>query len=132
MISSLVTLLALAACGDPAPAEVCVAVDRSCTPAYDATFDNIFQKTLRQSCALAGPSCHAAAGQKAGLVLDDADTAYRLLLERRRAIAGKPECSLLVRRIQSTDTSFMMPPGMPLAPAEQCAIIQWMSRGALR
>lgn len=131
-VGSVGALIGLAACGADTPAEVCVAVDRSCAPAYDPTFDNLFQKTFSKSCALAGPSCHAAAGHKAGLVFDNADAAYSLLLEHGRAIAGKPECSLIARRIQSTDTSFMMPPGMPLAPGEQCAIIQWMSRGALR
>lgn len=126
-------LIGLAACSDSAPAaEACdVAVDRACTPAYEPTFDNLFQKTLHPSCALSGASCHAAAGHQAGLVFEDPDAAYRLLLERR-VTAGKPECSLLARRVQSTDTSFMMPPGLALPPEQRCAIIQWIARGALR
>jgi hypothetical protein len=132
LVASAVALVSLAACSDDPPAEACVTVDRACAPAYEPTFDNVFQKTLKTSCALAGPSCHASAGHQAGLVLEDADTAYRLLHERQRTIAGDPECSLVARRIQSTDTSFMMPPGAPLARGEQCAIIQWMLRGALR
>ena len=126
-------LLGLAACGsDSPPADACdVTVDRACTPAYDPTFDNLFAKTFKPSCALSGASCHAAAGNKGGLVLDDPDTAHRHLLERR-VTAGKPECSLLARRVLSTDTAFMMPPGLALAPGEQCAILQWIARGAVR
>jgi hypothetical protein len=132
-VASLYCLVGLFACSDDAPpAPTCIAVDRSCTPAYEPTFDNLFQMTFSRSCALAGTSCHAAAGHQAGLVLDDADTAYRLLLEHGRAVASKPECSLLARRILSTDRTFMMPPGLPLAPGEQCAIIQWMAHGASR
>lgn len=131
-VASLSCLVGLAACGDDAPPPVCITVDRSCTPAYEPTFDNLFQMTFSRSCALAGTSCHAAAGHQAGLVLEDEDTAYRLLLEHGRAVAGKPECSLVARRILSTDREFMMPPGLPLAPGEQCAIIQWMVRGASR
>jgi len=122
----------LAACGSDPPAEECVTVDRSCTPAYDPTFDNLFKNTFSKSCALAGPSCHASAGHQAGLILENEDMAYSLLQQHGRAVAGNPECSLIVRRIQSTDTSFMMPPGMPLALGEQCAIIQWVSHGAMR
>ena len=130
---ALAVLVGLMACGsDPPAAPACApAVDRACTPAYDPSFDNLFQKTLRPSCALSGASCHAAAGQKGGLVFEDADTAHRLLLERG-VTAGKLECSVLARRVLSADTRFMMPPGLALSPAEQCAIIQWIARGALR
>jgi Planctomycete cytochrome C len=127
-------LVGLAACGsgESPPADACdVVVDRSCVPGYEPTFDNLFQKTFKPSCALAGGSCHAAAGRKAGLVFEDADTAHSLLLERR-VTAGKPECSLLARRVLSADTGFQMPPGLPLAPGEHGAIIQWIARGASR
>jgi hypothetical protein len=126
-------VLGLIACGsDPPPADACdISIDRGCVPAYEPTFDNLFQKTIKPSCALSGGSCHAAAGQKAGLVFEDPDTAHRLLLDRR-VVAGKPECSRLARRVLSTDTTFMMPPGLALAPGEQCAIVQWIARGALR
>jgi len=118
---------------DKASSEECLAaLDRSCTPAYDPTFDNVFQKTFKPSCALAGTSCHAPAGAKAGLVFEDPAAAHRLLLERDRVVAGNPECSLVVRRTTSTDTSFQMPPGMLLPAGEQCAIVQWIARGAGR
>jgi hypothetical protein len=129
-----IALSTLGGCAsDPSPsAPACVAVDRACAPAYEPTFDNVFTKTLQPSCALAGSSCHASAGHNGGLVLDDPETAYRLLMQNQRAIAKDPECSALTRRLESTDTAVMMPPGLPLAQAERCAIIQWMARGALR
>lgn len=123
---------ALFACSDKDAAEDCSAVvDRACVPAYDPTFENVFNNTLKPSCALAGSSCHAAAGHKAGLTLDDAETAHRLLLDQR-VTPGKPECSLLGRRVLSTDPSFTMPPGLPLAAGERCAIVQWIAQGAKR
>jgi hypothetical protein len=122
----------LGACGTSQANDDCSAVvDRACATAYEPTFDNVFQRTLKPSCALAGPSCHASAGHKAGLVFEDPDVAHRLLLERA-VIAARPECSLLVRRVTSTETSFMMPPGLPLAAGEQCAIATWIDRGAAR
>jgi hypothetical protein len=134
-VAFVVPSVALSACASSdssPPAPACVTVDRACAPAYEPTFDNIFTKTLQPSCALAGSSCHASAGQKGGLALDNVDTAYRLLMQNQRAIAKDPECSVLARRLQSTDTAVMMPPGLALAQAERCAIIQWMARGALR
>jgi hypothetical protein len=123
---------ALGACGTSQATDDCSAVvDRACATAYEPTFDNVFQRTLRPSCALAGASCHASEGHQAGLVFEDPDVAHRLLLERP-VVAGKPECSLLVRRVTSTDTSFMMPPGLPLTVGEQCAIAAWIDRGAAR
>lgn len=109
-----------------------MALDPTCAPAYEPTFSNVFQKTLQPSCAYAGPSCHASSGRKAGVVFDDPESAYRSLLEGERTVPGKPECSLLVRKLQSNDTSFMMPPGLALPPDERCAVIQWIARGALR
>lgn len=130
-IAGVALLLALAACSDDRAADSCdVGADRNCTPAYEPTFDNLFQKTFKVSCALSGTSCHAAAGAKAGLVFEDATAAYGLL--QRRVVGGKPECSLLARRVLSTDTSYMMPPGLALPPGEQCAIVQWIAKGAPR
>lgn len=128
----LLTLPGVPSCSDSSHDEPCDApVKPACTPSYEPTFDNLFTNTFKSSCALAGGSCHASAGHQAGLVLEDADTAYRLLLDGR-VVAGKPECSLIARRVLSTDTSFMMPPGLALPPGEQCAITQWIARGAAR
>lgn len=127
-----VVVITVAACGSDPPADECITVNRSCTPAYEPSFDNVFQKTLKPSCALPGSSCHAAAGHQGGLVMEDIETAHNLLLEHKRAIAGNPECSLVVRKTQSTDRAFQMPPGLPLSAEEQCSILQWVAQGAKR
>ena len=133
MVAGAGSIVALFSCGhDEQPAGACINVAASCSPAYEPTFDNVFRNTLKPSCALAGPSCHAAAGMKAGLVLEDVDTAFRLLGERGRAVPGDPQCSLVTRRIESSDVGFMMPPGLPLPPGEKCAIVQWVAHGAQR
>lgn len=109
----------------------CVEVDLSCQPLYEPTFDQIHQRTLVPKCALSGTACHSAEGAKNGLSLEDPDTAYELLL-RSRTTPGDPSCSLLVRRIESGDSDFQMPPGSPLGAAERCAIVQWVEAGAER
>jgi hypothetical protein len=72
-----------------------------------------------------------------GLVFENADTAYALLLgtngTRARVIAGDAHCSLLVERLASTDPSFHMPPGPNSIPAgDQCTIVRWIQNGAPR
>ena len=69
---------------------------------------------------------------KAGLVLEDVETAFRLLREHGRALPGDPQCSLATQRIESSDVDFMMPPGLPLPPGVKCAIVQWIAHGAQR
>jgi hypothetical protein len=130
----LVVVVVLVACSSTSGSsdDCSTTVDLSCTPAYEPTFDNLFQKTLKPSCALAGTSCHAAAGHQDGVIMEDADSAHRTLVEGGKVVPGKPMCSEMARRILSTDRSFMMPPGMALPPGESCAAIQWMARGATR
>src|SRR6185295_14155116 len=93
----LVLLGVAASCGnDYQSTDDCsTSVDLACKPGYEPTFDNLFQNTLQPSCALSGGSCHAAAGHQAGLVLDDVEIAHQTLLERGRAVPGKPECSVM-------------------------------------
>src|SRR5690348_6224963 len=63
--------------------DVCLtSVDTACAPLYTPTFDQIFARTLQPTCAQAGASCHASAGGMGGLVFEDADAAYALLLGR--------------------------------------------------
>ena len=110
--STAMIVIAFASCADDPPAgDACgVVVDRSCAPSYEPTFDKVFAGTLKPSCALAGPSCHASAGHKAGLVLEEPEAAYRSLLAGR-VKPGEPECSLLARRVLSKDPAVTMPPG---------------------
>lgn len=122
--------IASAGCGGGGEGS-CVEVDLSCQPLYEPTFDQIHERTLVPKCALSGTACHSSEGAKNGLSLEDPDTAYELLL-RSRTTPGDPSCSLLVRRIESSDADFQMPPGSPLGAAERCAIIQWVEAGAER
>lgn len=133
---TLVALL-LAGCGAEESSLPCAArLDLACAPLYDPTYDQIFTRTLHPTCAQPGSSCHAAEGAKGGLVFDDADTAYALLLGQRdgraRVTAGDPACSLLVERLESTDKAVVMPPGGALSAAERCAVVQWIKNGAKR
>jgi hypothetical protein len=72
-----------------------------------------------------------------GLIFQDADTAYALLLgmngARARVMPHNAPCSLLVEKIESTDPTFRMPPGpTPLPEAVRCDIEQWIAQGAAR
>jgi hypothetical protein len=81
-------------------------------------------------------TCHTADAAMAGLVLQDADQAYSLLLGqtgRARVNPGDPACSLLVIRLESNDPTFRMPPGpTPLLESARCDILQWIANGAAR
>jgi hypothetical protein len=129
------------ACGDdPAPASVRACADvaaakasPSCTPLYEPTYANVFDKTLKPTCAKSGVSCHASTGRQGGLAFDDADESHKLLLETTQAVrAGDPACSALVGRIVASDGKVRMPPGRSLEPSEQCSVIQWIASGAKR
>lgn len=127
-------LACLAGCPEEtAPPPVCtpVAVDLACTPPYDPTFANVFEKTLKPTCAKSGVSCHAVTGRQGGVAFEDADDAYRDLLDGKVA-AGDPACSSVYARVAATDPNVRMPPGRSIDPAEQCAIAKWIADGAKR
>ena len=132
MRSALVLLAAAlaapsAACGDELS---CIDVDLTCRPLYPPTFDQVFANTLLPKCGTSGSTCHAREGHKAGLILDDRDTAYRLLVEGGRVDPGAPSCSVLIERVYAASSSLRMPPGKTLADAERCALVQWVAAGA--
>lgn len=113
--------------------EECVeGLNLECSPLYEPTYANIFDRTFKPSCALAGSACHAAEGAQAGLIFDDGDAAYDRLLNQRRVTPGDASCSLLIARIESDDPSFVMPPGRMLPEAERCAIRKWIAARAPR
>jgi Planctomycete cytochrome C len=132
----LVTSFFSSSCGtDPQPGPTCTPVeaDAGCAPLYDPTFEQVFTRTLKPSCAASGVSCHASTGRQGGLAFADIDESYRLLTqENGTVVAGDPSCSRVVARIVNTNGKFRMPPGRSLDPAEQCSIIQWIARGAKR
>lgn len=128
---------ALGGCGDGG-GRACVTIDPSCTPLYAPTFDNIYENTLHKTCAQTAV-CHSREGAMGGLVYEDPDEAYRLLLGQMapkvgdaKVLPGDAACSELVERIESANVSFQMPPGKPLLAAERCAIEQWIAAGAKR
>jgi hypothetical protein len=120
-------------------APACVAnLSLDCKPIYDPpVYQTIFDKTFHPTCASGTGTCHTSDAAKGGLVFEDADTAYALLLGqqdgRKRVIPHDPACSLLMERLESTDPSFHMPRGPnSLLPSELCAIAQWIAAGAAR
>lgn len=83
-----------------------------------------------------GSSCHGAEGLKAGLDLSDRERAYQSLLGEldghARVIPGNPECSELVRRLEATDPTQVMPPGRQRPAEQRCSIVRWIADGAQR
>ena len=115
--------------GDDAVA--CVAAPLDCQPIVSPpTFDAIYANILRPSCASGTGRCHGGAAA-AGLDMTTPESAHSGLSSR-----VKPDdigCSLLLRRVESTESSFRMPPGpTPLSEPQRCAIRQWIANGATR
>lgn len=110
--------------GDPSP---------TCKPEYDPpAYATIYTKILHPTCASGSGTCHTSDAAMGGLVFEDPDRAYDLLL-RSRVVPGNPSCSLLMERLESNDPSFRMPRGdVPLNPAEICTIAKWIAAGAPR
>jgi hypothetical protein len=115
-----------------------VGLKTDCLPQYDPpTYQTIFDKILRPTCASGVGTCHTSDGAKAGLVFENADPSYKLLLGteggRARVIAGDPSCSVIMKRVASTDPSYHMPPGpSSILPGEACTIVKWIAEGAKR
>lgn len=134
---------ALLACGDDGSdgtagmsgSGACLpALDLECSPTYPATFDNFYDQLIDDTCAIS--SCHGPAGNAGNLTFGDADAAYQRLLDdsvhEPLVIPGDPECSMLIKRLESEDRDFVMPARNRLPPGERCAIRQWVANGAER
>jgi hypothetical protein len=106
----------------------------TCQPQYDPpTFGTIYDKILHPTCASGSGTCHTSDAAKGGLVYENPDDAYALLVDGRRVIPSDPSCSLIMKRLTSTDPSYHMPPGSSsLTSGEQCTIVQWIAAGAKR
>src|SRR5579863_10423713 len=115
-----VAILAVTAAADALAAENRVSFNRDIRPILS---DNCFQ-------------CHGPDENKrqAGLRLDLRAAATKALDSGDVAIvAGKPDASELVRRIDSTDAAEQMPPassGKKLTPRQIELLKQWISEGA--
>jgi len=118
----------LGGCATDAP-PTCVTVDTTCAPLYAPTFDNVYTKTLRDTCGSARSSCHSAAGKQGGMSFEDEAHAYAALLAGR-VVPSDPGCSKMIVRTDSPGAGYQMPPGDPLSEPERCALIQWVQAGA--
>jgi len=136
LLASLALVVGCTSHDDPPPPACVTGLSLDCQPLYDPTYQNIFDKTFHPTCAAGKGTCHTADAAKNGLVFENADDAYGLLLGtkdgRKRVVPGDPSCSLLMERLTSSDPSFHMPPGASILPAEQCAIAKWIQGGAKR
>lgn len=120
-----------AACLQPLPLD--------CEVAFPPSFEAIYDNVISARCGItgAGGSCHGPEGMQGGLMLAGEDEAYDALLGEvdgeARVVPGDPECSELVRRIESDDNDYRMPRGpTPLRDTERCAIRRWIAEGAMR
>ncbi|MET0261861.1 MAG: DUF1549 domain-containing protein, partial [Rariglobus sp.] len=97
------------------------------------SFNQHVQPILSENCY----HCHGpdATSRKAGLRLDRAEFALAARDEHGPAIvAGKPEASPLVQRIESTDEKRIMPPPeahKTLKPEELATLRRWVAQGAV-
>lgn len=110
---------------------VCTTYDPSCTPLYEPTFDQVFARTLKPTCAVSA-NCHASGGKQGRVTFVEPQQAHDALITRELVEPGDAACSKVSVRIASTDPLMRMPPGRSLDPAEVCAIEQWIARGASR
>ncbi|HEY8080220.1 MAG TPA: c-type cytochrome domain-containing protein [Labilithrix sp.] len=121
--------------GGPAPDPPCVQdLPASCQPTYDPpTWSTIHAKILAPTCATGKGTCHTPDFAPNGLVLADADASYAMLLDGRRVLPNNPSCSLLVKRLTSSDPSYRMPRGpTPLSAGDLCTITTWIANGAAK
>lgn len=140
VLTALVVGVVAMSCTNAAPGDPpCVAgLSAQCQPLYDPpTYDVLFTKIFHPTCASGTGTCHTRDAAKAGLVFEDADEAYALLLGKNgahvRVLPGDASCSLIMKRLASRDPSYHMPPGKtPLTAAELCTVTQWIDNGAQR
>ena len=139
LLSPLVGLLLLACGGqeDPPAEPSCLSeLELECAVTYEPTFEAIFANRMQETCGAGGRTCHSSTGAQSGLVMDDIDLAYDGLLGLNggtaRVVPGDPECSEMIRRIESNDEDYQMPPGEKLSAGERCAIRKWKSRRSPR
>jgi cytochrome c len=135
-------LTSLAGCGEtpaPEPGLECVrGLTAECSPLYPTSdFTTLYTKILHPSCATGGSTCHTKSGSKGGLVFEDEQQSYALLLGqvdgRQRVVPGDASCSILIERLEVNSSTLRMPPGpTPLSEGERCNFVQWVANGAAR
>jgi hypothetical protein len=139
--SALVGVIAAACGGDgngsssAPPMCLANAVSTDCTPTYAPTFDNVWQYTLKKTCAVSG--CHSGSMPTGNMALDNEDMAYTNLLAKgtnseQRVMPSNVTCGDVVVRLNSKNESYSMPRGTSLPTGDLCSIMQWIAMGATK
>lgn len=113
-------------------------VSLDCQVAFMPTYSEIYSNLLLKTCGApsTGTSCHGPDGAQDGLVLSDKQKAYDFLMGKTDPIPplvvpGRPDCSILVQRLESDDPNFRMPLGQTkLSEGVRCAVRKWIKAGA--
>ncbi len=96
--------------------------------AFGADFSKDVQPVLAKRCVM----CHGGAQQLAGVRLDNAADALKGGYTGAILVAGKPELSKLIERVNSKKDGFRMPPaGPPLNESEIAGLKAWIAEGAV-
>ena len=100
--------------------------------AQELVFNRDIRPLLSDNCF----QCHGpdAAKRQGGLRLDQSDAAQHGGTSGPAIVPGRPDESLLVERINSTDPDLQMPPadsGRSLTAAQKALLQQWIKTGAV-
>ena len=142
-LASILAALVAAGCGGDGntqtePTCLPAAGPTDCTAQYQPTFANVFSVTLKKHCATTG--CHVQPTPTGGMALDDLDTAYDNLVNKRsangeaRVEPGNAKCGKFIVRLSSVNEPWSMAPGPMghLGDTELCSIRQWIANGATK
>jgi hypothetical protein len=91
-----------------------------------ATWSNIHAAIVEPSCAT--PTCHSSLAARAGIVLQDRDDSYRLLIDQLYVVPGS-ETSPLLYQLEG-DERALMPPDAPLPEVDVDLVRAWIVAGA--
>ena len=119
-----------------AAALVTLAVGSSCDDpsSRNADWEFIHAAIIVPSCATS--SCHSSLAKTAGIVLDDVDESYDLLVkgsgsEPAYVVPGNVDTSALLYLLEANYRT-LMPPDGPLPDADVDLIRAWIEQGAVR
>lgn len=133
-ISSLMFVVALAACSPSDDDNVPCATAESIAACADAgaamPFQKLYDTVIQPSCGRSGYSCHAPEGAQGGLAFNNPQSSYQTLTNTNSVRVHDVACSPLVKRIVNDDPRVRMPPATPLSQADRCALIRWVEGGA--
>lgn len=91
-----------------------------------ATWSYLHAAIIEPSCAT--PTCHGSLGERAGIVLQDPDDAYALMIDERYVVPGSDASPLLY--LLEGDERVLMPPDAPLPAVDVDLVRAWILEGA--